>query len=703
VYEATETATGRRVAVKALKPSALADREARQAFAAEAEALSRASACAFVIRTYGAGEADGWPYVAMELMEGGSLADRMRGGRGDPGFAARAFGNVALALDAARGFGWVHGDVKPANVLLRAKGDASTARLADFSLARAEGAALGGLGGSWAAGTPAYAAPEAFEGKGPSAATDAWSFGASLFHAATGIPPFLADGRGTLAWREAVRSGLRDEARRALETLPEAVARVVRACLAPEPEMRRVDFGAMAVELGARVDVNVDAEGREAWEDRGDSLLRAGVSAFAEGRLDEAMRSYAEADERYSEGRSSRSRAMVAVRRGELAERKGDMRAAEDEYREAVALSELAAANGEQSEASRAEALKRLGNAAFYSRDAAKALELYRLAAEAAIAARDASLETQCLYNMGGPLMAAGRIDEAKAAFELAFERAAARGFIRQMAYASAGKARVLVAEGRYRAAAKALGRAIEYARRSGDRVAEASCRTNLGVTFRRLGRRASAAAAFREAERAMGALGDEVGRCMAMANLAECAIESGDSQAARAWRDGALAIAGNPGASPRLAAAEVACADVSISLGELEAADATLEALSGARAQGFDPELAANAAVARSRLAIARFGAGSREADEASREAMEKAGLARFAQAACAARLARSAALAARGDLEGALAAAEAACALAARQAGCLTGAAREARKNAQCALEGARRGGRSRGEGAL
>ena len=192
VFRAAHEQTGARVALKLLKPEYAADEGLIRRLLREARA-ARTVEHRHLVGLLDAGEADGRHYLALELVPGVSVGDRIK----DVGALAledvvRIAAGVAAGLDALHDAGIVHRDVKPANVLLDADG---AARLTDFGLAKgADYSALTQPGQM--VGTIDYLAPEVIRGDEPTAASDIYAFGCLVYACVAGGPPF--GGRGLL-------------------------------------------------------------------------------------------------------------------------------------------------------------------------------------------------------------------------------------------------------------------------------------------------------------------------------------------------------------------------------------------------------------------------------------------------------------------------------------------------------------------------
>jgi serine/threonine protein kinase len=200
-----------------------------------------------IIHVYDVGEHEGAPFFAMEYVEGGSLADRLRAGTPPPQETARLLIPVARALDFAHKNNVVHRDMKPANILLDPQG---VPKVTDFGIAKrltAESALT--LSGA-VIGTPVYMAPEQARGtsRDVGAAADIYSLGAILYEMLAGRPPFLPDESDTsIMVRVATENPVspawhRPGVSRDLET-------ICLKCLAKEPGDRYASAAAVADDL----------------------------------------------------------------------------------------------------------------------------------------------------------------------------------------------------------------------------------------------------------------------------------------------------------------------------------------------------------------------------------------------------------------------------------------------------------------------
>ncbi|MFQ5730671.1 MAG: protein kinase [Planctomycetaceae bacterium] len=189
VFRARQRELQRYVAVKILADLYRApDRIAR--FRVEAESVARLQH-PNIVQIYEVGEFGGRPFYSMELVDGGSLAQKLAESRPSPQDSAAIVETLARATHAAHQRGIIHRDLKPANILLALDG---TPKIADFGLAKRLDDDSSQTKTGEIMGTPSYMAPEQAEGRpeqiGPAA--DVYALGAILFEMLTGKPPFRA-------------------------------------------------------------------------------------------------------------------------------------------------------------------------------------------------------------------------------------------------------------------------------------------------------------------------------------------------------------------------------------------------------------------------------------------------------------------------------------------------------------------------------
>ena len=190
VYRATDTQLGRDVAIKVLSERYADDESIRERFKREALAAARLSASPNTVTIFDVGEWEGRPYIVMELLEGGTLEDRIRAeGAQDPADAVRWLEEAAQALDAAHAAGVVHRDVKPGNLLLDGRGEV---RVGDFGVASAVGLDSMTMTGT-VLGTAGYLSPEQAKGQRATPASDRYALGVVAFELLTGSRPYVSD------------------------------------------------------------------------------------------------------------------------------------------------------------------------------------------------------------------------------------------------------------------------------------------------------------------------------------------------------------------------------------------------------------------------------------------------------------------------------------------------------------------------------
>jgi len=264
---------GRPVAVK-LFPAELAKGEARDRFLREARVVGQLShPNVITLHDMGIEEATQTPYLVMELIDGTPLDRLLEKGTLPLPRACAWVAHAAEALEAAHNRGVIHGDVKPANILITTDGKV---KLTDFGMARV---AKRDAGDTPLLGTPAYWCPEQIMGRPQDARSDIFSLGVVLYEMVTGTQPFAADSLQGVCNR--VLSSTVSPASHLQPSIPVSFDEVIASCLAKNPDTRMASGNLLAQMLYplARRKASAPAQHKAAvpvtLRDRASRLLRS--------------------------------------------------------------------------------------------------------------------------------------------------------------------------------------------------------------------------------------------------------------------------------------------------------------------------------------------------------------------------------------------------------------------------------------------
>ena len=303
VYKARDSRLERTVAIKVLPPHLSSSEEMRQRFEREAKTISQITH-PHICALYDIGHEGNLEFLVMEYLEGETLADRLARGPLPTEQLLRYGIEIADALDKAHRAGIVHRDLKPGNVMLTKGG----VKLLDFGLAKFHAGSARDAAESVSRlatemparkpltergtvlGTFQYMSPEQLEGKEADARSDLFAFGAVLYEMATGRKAFTGSSQASL-----IGAILRDDPPAITEVsplTPPALNRVVKTCLAKDPEdrfqtahdvklqLQWIAEGGSQAGLAAPVAARRKSRERLAWFVAAAALLVAGLAAF---------------------------------------------------------------------------------------------------------------------------------------------------------------------------------------------------------------------------------------------------------------------------------------------------------------------------------------------------------------------------------------------------------------------------------------
>ena len=274
VYEAEDTTLGRQVALKFLPPELANDNAMLERFQREARAASALNHPG-ICTVYAIGQHDGQHFIAMELLEGQTLSERIRNGPFDLAQMMDFGIQIADALESAHAKGIVHRDIKPANIFINERGQA---KLLDFGLAKIEIRRGAGNMVSEAPtsvrndeltkagttlGTISYMSPEQARGQLTDARSDIFSLGAVLYQMATGSVPF--EGETSAVIFEAILNRDPVPVQQINPSVPSELARILGKALEKDRNFRYQSATELKTDL-MRLKRDTDSGGKRAAE-----------------------------------------------------------------------------------------------------------------------------------------------------------------------------------------------------------------------------------------------------------------------------------------------------------------------------------------------------------------------------------------------------------------------------------------------------
>jgi serine/threonine-protein kinase len=241
VYRARQASVDRDVAIKVIRTDLMEDENFVARFRNEARLIASLQHL-HILKVFDYGNQDNILYLVMELLEGGSLSRLLRQSGSLPlKLAMRMLDQISAALDYAHGRGIIHRDLKPDNVLLDQQ---QNAFLTDFGIAKMLGDTSNRTRTGMVMGTPAYMAPELWNGQTADARTDVYALGVMLYEMLAGVSPFRAETPYQIMHRHIYEAppSLRSQG----IALPVAVDRVISKALAKNPDERFFSAGELA-------------------------------------------------------------------------------------------------------------------------------------------------------------------------------------------------------------------------------------------------------------------------------------------------------------------------------------------------------------------------------------------------------------------------------------------------------------------------